>query len=130
MPEGGSAGLTAPRAAASAEGGSVADHDPIDKGKVTGVVFDLLDHLDEWYGQDAEIGHVLVVVRVTDANGARCTDVVTSPGTTKEEALGMLRRAHDIHSRPAAKGGGGTPGRRGWWRKVFGGRARTKGGRR
>ena len=106
------------------------DIDPIDKGKVTGVVFDLLDHLDEWYGQDAEIGHVLVVVRVTDANGARCTDVVTSPGTTKEEALGMLGRAHDIHNRPAAKEGEGTPERRGWWRKVFGGRARTKGGRR
>ncbi len=111
-------------------GGSVDDIDPIDKGKVNGVVFDLLDHLDEWYGPGAEIGHVLVVVRVTDANGARCTDVVTSPGTTKEEALGMLRRAHDIHSRPAAKGGGRTPGQGGWWRKVFGGRARKRDGGR
>jgi hypothetical protein len=41
----------------------VADLDPIDKGKVNGVVFDLLDHLDEWYGQDAEIEHLLVVAR-------------------------------------------------------------------
>ena len=56
----------------------MADHDPIDKGKVNEVVFDLLDHLDEWYGHDAEIGHVLVVARVTDADGARCTDVVRS----------------------------------------------------
>ncbi len=88
------------------------DHDPIDKGKVNEAVFDLLDHLDDWYGQDAEIEHVLVVVRVTDAGGDRCTDVVTSPGTPKEEALDMLERAHGAHSRPAAQTGGGTPGRR------------------
>ena len=106
----------------------MADHDPIDKGKVTGVVFDLLDHLDEWYGQDAEIGHVLVVVRVTDANGARCTDVVTSPGTTKEEALGMLSRAHDIHNRPLARRGGGHPKSQDWWRWVFGRRGGTRDG--
>jgi hypothetical protein len=108
----------------------VADHDPIDKGKVNEVVFDLLDHLDEWYGHDAEIGHVLVVAQVTDAGGERCTDVVTSPGTTKDEALEMLRRAHDIHNRPAAQTGAEDPGRRGWWRKVFGGWARTRGNRR
>jgi len=54
---------------------------------VNEAVFDLLDHLYEWYDQDAEIGHVLVVVRATDADGGRCTDVVTSPGTTREEAL-------------------------------------------
>ena len=105
------------------------DHDPIDKGKVNGVVFDLLDHLDEWYGSDAEIGHVLVVARVTDADGVRCTDVVSSPGTTRDEALETLRRAHDICSRPAAETGPGNPGRRGWWRRVYGGRARTRGGR-
>ncbi len=94
--------------------------DPIDKGKVNGVVFDLLDHLDEWYGPDAEIGHVLVIARVKDANGERCTDVVTSPGTTREEALGMLMRAHAIHVRQAAQAGEGVPGwRRGWWRRVF-----------
>jgi hypothetical protein len=104
------------------------DHDPIDKSKVNEVVFDLLDHLDEWYGPDAEIGHVLVVARVTDADGARCTDVVTSPGATKDEVLEMLRRAHDIHSRPAAESGEGTPVRRGWWWKVFWGRARTRNG--
>ena len=109
----------------------MSDHDPIDKGKVAGVVFDLLDHLDEWYGPGAEIGHVLVVVRVEEADGERCTDVVTSPGTTREEALGMLRRAHDIHGRPAAKGGEGTPGVwRGWWHGVLWGRARTRGGGR
>ncbi len=108
----------------------MADLDPIDKGKVNGAVFDLLDHLDEWYGPDAEIGHVLVVVRVMDAGSGRCTDVVTSAGTTKEEALEMLRRAHDIHSRPAAETGARSTGRRGWWRRVFGGRARTRGGRR
>ena len=108
----------------------MADLDPIDKGKVNGAVFDLLDHLDEWYGPDAEIGHVLMVARVTDADGERCTDVVSSPGTTKEEALEMLRRAHDICSRPAAETGAGSTGRRGWWRRVFGGRARTGGGRR
>jgi hypothetical protein len=108
----------------------VTDHDPIDKGKVNGVVFDLLDHLDEWYGQDAEIEHVLVVVRVTDAGGDRCTDAVTSPGTPKDEALEMLARAHAVHSRSAAQTGGGNPGRRGWWRRVFGGRARTRDGRR
>ena len=102
------------------------DHDPIDKGKVNEVVFDLLDHLDEWYGHDAEIGHVLVVVRATDADGCRCTDVVASPGTPKDEALAMFRRAHDIYSRPAAQTGAGNPGRRGWWRRVFGGRARTR----
>ncbi len=106
------------------------DHDPIDKGKVNEVVFDLLDHLDEWYGQGAEIEHVLVVVRVTDAGGDRCTDVVPSPGTPKDEALDMLARAHGIHSRPAAQAGGGTPGLRGWWRRVFDGRARTRYGRR
>ena len=99
----------------------MADLDPIDKGKVSGVVFDLLDHLDEWYGHDAEIGHVLVVVRVTDAGGGRCTDVVTSSGTTKDEALEALGRAHDICSRPAAQTGAGNTGRRGWWRKTFGG---------
>ena len=99
----------------------MADLDPIDKGKVNGVVFDLLDHLDEWYGQDAEIEHLLVVARVTDAGGARCTDVVTSPGTPKEEALGMLRRAYDIHNRPVARTGSEDPGRRGWWRRVLGG---------
>ncbi|MDQ3316707.1 MAG: hypothetical protein M3522_05160 [Actinomycetota bacterium] len=99
----------------------MADLDPIDKGKVNEVVFDLLDHLDEWYGPDAEIGHVLVVVRVTDAGGCRCTDVVSSPGTPKDEVLDMLARAYDIHSRPAAETGGGTPKRRGWWRRVFGG---------
>ncbi len=106
----------------------MADLGPIDKGKLTGVVFDLLDHLDEWYGPDAEIGHVLVVVRVTDAGGGRCTDVVTSPGTTKDEALGMLARAQDIHSRPAARTGGGAPRRWGWWRRVLGRRGRTGGG--
>ena len=108
----------------------MSDHDTIDKGKVAGVVFDLLDHLDEWYGPDAEIGHVLMVVRVTDADGERYTDVVSGPGTTKEEALEMLRRAHDICSRPAAETGAGSTGRRGWWRRVFGGRARTRDGRR
>ena len=106
----------------------MADRDPIDKGKVNGVVFDLLDHLDEWYVQDAEIGHVLMVARVTDADGVRCTDVVTSPGTPKEEALEMLARAHAIN-RPAAETGGGDPRLRGWWRRVFGGRARTWDGR-
>ncbi len=106
------------------------DHDPIDKGKVNEVVFDLLDHLDEWYGQDAEIGHLLVVVRVTDAGGDRCTDVVTGPGTPRDEALEMLRRAHDIYSRTAAQRDGGNPRRRSWWRRVFGGRARTRGGGR
>ena len=105
------------------------DHDPIDKGKVNGVVFDLLDHLDEWYGHDARIEHVLVVVRVMDAGGGRCTDVVTSAGTTKEEALEMLRRAHDIHSRPAARPGGEDPKRNPWWRRAFGGRARSRDGR-
>jgi hypothetical protein len=105
------------------------DHDPIDKGKVNEAVFGLLDHLDEWYGADAEIGHVLVVVRATDAGGDRCTDVVASPGTPKEEALEMLRRAHDICSRPEARTGRGDTGRRGWWRRVFGGRARTRDGR-
>ena len=103
----------------------MADHDPIDKGKVNEVVFDLLDHLDEWYGPDAEIGHVLVVARVTDAGGERCTDVVTSPGTTKGEALEMLGRAHGIYNQ-AAQPGGEKPGRRGWWRRAFGGRARTR----
>jgi hypothetical protein len=107
-------------------GHPVADRDPIDKGKVNEVVFDLLDHLDEWYGQDAEIGHLLVVARVTDAGGERCTDVVTSAGTTRDEVLGMLRRAHDIYSRPAARTVGGEPGRGGWWRRVLGGRARTR----
>ncbi len=102
----------------------MADVGPIDKGKVNEVVFDLLDHLDEWYGQDAEIGHVLVVARVTDAGGVRCTDVVTSPGTTKDDALGMLARAYDIHSRPAAQTGGGNSRRRGWWKRVLGGRDR------
>lgn len=106
------------------------DHDPIDKGKVNGVVFDLLDHLDERYGHDAEIGHVLVVVRVTDAGGDRCTDVVTSSGTPKDEVLDMLARAHAAHNRPAAHSGPGSPDRRGWWRRVFGGRARTRDGRR
>ncbi len=105
------------------------DHDPIDKGKVNEAVFDLLDHLDEWYGHDAEIGHVLVVVRATDAGGQRCTDVVAGPGTTKAEALEMLRRAHDIYSRPAARTGGEDPKRNPWWRRVFGGRARTRDGR-
>ena len=107
----------------------MADLDPIDKGKVNGAVFDLLDHLDEWYGPDAEIGHVLMVARVTDADGERYTDVVSSPGTTKEEALEMLRRAHDIYSRPPAETGAGNTGRRGWWRRVFGGRARSRDGR-
>jgi hypothetical protein len=106
------------------------DHDPIDKGKVNGVVFDLLDHLDEWYGSDAEIGHVLVVARVTDADGARCTDVVTSPGATKEDVVEMLRLAHDIHSRPTAPTGGEIPEQRSWWRWVFGGQARTRDNRR
>jgi hypothetical protein len=105
----------------------VADRDPIDKGKVNEAVFGLLDHLDEWYGPDAEIGHVLVVVRVTDADGCRCTDVVSSPDTPKDEALEMFRRAHDIYSRPAAETEAGNTGRRGWWRRVFGGRARTRG---
>jgi hypothetical protein len=103
------------------------EHDPIDKGKVNGVVFDLLDHLDEWYERGAEIEHVLVVVRATNAGGVRCTDVVTSAGTPKEEALEMLARAHVIHNRPAAEKGGGNPRLRGWWRRVFGGRARTRG---
>ena len=49
----------------------MADLDPIDKGKVNEVVFDLLDHLDEWYGPGAEIGHLLVVPRATDAGGGR-----------------------------------------------------------
>ena len=106
------------------------DHDPIDKGKVNEVVFDLLDHLDEWYGQDAEIGHVLVVARVTDADGVRCTDVVSSPGTPKGEALGMLARAHGIHSRPAAGTDRRNPKRRGWWRRVLGGRGRARDGGR
>jgi len=65
-----------------------------------------------------------------DAGGGRCTDVVTSPGTPKEEALAMLRRAHDIHDRPAAHTGEGTLGRHGWWRRVFGRRARTRNGGR
>jgi hypothetical protein len=108
----------------------VADLDPIDKGKVNEVVFDLLDHLDEWYGQDAEIGHVLVVVRVTDSDGIRCTDVVTGLGTPKDEALGMLARAYDIQSRPAARTGAGTLKRRGWWWRVFGGQSGTRDGRR
>ena len=108
----------------------MAYYDPIDKGKVNGVVFDLLDHLDEWYGHDAEIEHVLVVVRVTDSYGDRCTDVVTTPGTPKDEALDMLARAHAVHSRSAARTGGGSPGRRGWWRRVFGERGTTRGGGR
>ncbi len=99
----------------------MSDHNTIDKGKVNEVVFDLLDHLDEWYGQDAEIEHLLVVARVTDAGGERCTDVVTSAGTTQEEALGMLRRAYDIHNRPVARTGSDEPGRRSWWRRAFGG---------
>jgi hypothetical protein len=105
------------------------DHDPIDKGKINEVVFDLLDHLDEWYGPDAEIGHVLVVARVTHADGARCTDVVTSPGATKDEVLEMLRRAHDIHSRPTPTGGKNSE-QRSWWRRVFGGQAGTRDNRR
>lgn len=108
----------------------MAEHDPIDKGKVNEVVFDLLDHLDEWYGPEAEIRHLVVVAQVTDAGGERCTDVVTSPGTTKGEALEMLRRAHDIHNRPAAQTGAEDPGRRSWWRRAFGGRARTRDNRR
>jgi hypothetical protein len=108
----------------------VAGLGPIDKGKVSEVAFDLLDHLDEWYGHDAEIGHVLVVVRVTDAGGGRCTDVVTSSGTTKDEALEMLARAYDIHNRPAAQTGAGNPKRRGWWRMVLGRRGRMRGGGR
>ena len=108
----------------------MADRDPVDKGKVNEVVFGLLDHLDEWYGHDAEIEHVLMVVRVTDASGVRCTDVVSSPDTPKDEALEALRRAHDIYSRPAAEPGEGNPGHLGWWRRVFGGRARTRDGRR
>ncbi len=108
----------------------MADLDPIDKGKVNGVVFGLLDHLDEWYGHDAEIGHVVVVARVTDAGGVRCTDVVTSAGTTKGEALEMLARAHDIHNRPAAQPGAEGPKRNPWWRRAFGGRARTRDNRR
>jgi hypothetical protein len=108
----------------------VADLDPIDKGKVNEVVFGLLDHLDEWYGPDAEIEHVLVVVRVTDAGGVRCTDVVSSPGTPKDEALDMLARAHDLHSRPAARTGGGNLKQRGWWRRVLGRRGRERDGRR
>jgi hypothetical protein len=108
----------------------VADLDPIDKGKVNEVVFGLLDHLDEWYGPDAEIEHVLVVVRVTDAGGVRCTDVVSSPGTPKDEALDMLARAHDLHSRPAARTGGANPKQRGWWRRVLGRRGRARDGRR
>ena len=95
---------------------------------MNGVVFDLLDHLDEWYGRGAEIEHVLVVVRATNAGGVRCTDVVTSAGTPKEEALEMLARAHDIHSRPAARTGGGNPKRRGWWRRVLGRGGRMRGG--
>ena len=105
----------------------VAGLGPIDKGKVSEVAFDLLDHLDEWYGPDAEIEHVLVVVRVRDATGDRYTDVVTTPDTPKEEALHMLARAYAIHSRPVARPGGGNPGLRGWWRRVFGGRTRTRG---
>jgi hypothetical protein len=108
----------------------VAYYDPIDKGKVNGVVFDLLDHLDEWYGHDAEIEHVLVVVRVTDAGGGRCTDVVTSPGTTRDEALGMMTRAYDIQNRPAARTGAKNPKGGGWWRRVFGERGTTRGGGR
>ena len=103
------------------------EHDPIDKGKVNEVVFGLLDHLDEWYGHDDEIGHVLVVVRVTDASGDRYTDVVTTPCTAKDEALDMLARAHRIHSRPATQTGGEDPNRRSWWQRVLGGRARTRG---
>ena len=99
----------------------MADLDPIDKGKVNEVVFGLLDHLDEWYGHDAEIGHLMVVARVTDADGGRYTDVVTSSGTSTGEALEMLRRAHDIHNRPAAGTGQGNPKRRPWWRGVIGG---------
>ncbi len=95
--------------------------DPVDKGKVNEVVFDLLDHLDEWYGQDAEIGHLVVVVRATDAGGERCTDVVSSSGIPKAEALDMLRQAYDMHDRPAAEAGGEDPKRRSWWRRVFGG---------
>ena len=94
---------------------------PIDKGKVNEVAFDLLDHLDEWYGSDAEIGHLLVVARVTDASGDRWTDVVTSSGTPKDEALEMLRRAYDIHNRPAAETGGENPERQSWWRRMLGG---------
>jgi hypothetical protein len=101
----------------------VADLDPIDKGKVNEVAFDLLDHLDEWYGQDAEIGHLLVVARVTDAGGVWYTDVVTSPGTPKGEAIEMLRRAHDGLDRPAARAGAGNPKTRPWWRRVFGKRS-------
>jgi hypothetical protein len=71
--------------------------------------------------RDAEIGHVLMVARVTDAGGVRCTDVVSSPDTPKDEALEMLRRAHDIHNRPPARTGRGNPKRRGWWRRAFGG---------
>ena len=110
-------------------GCSVADRDPLDKGKVNEVVFGLLDHLDEWYGHDAEIGHVLVVVRVTDANGERCTDVVTSPGTTRDEGLQMLRRAHEINGGPGAVTGGEDPKRNPWWRRAFGGRTRSRDGR-
>lgn len=106
------------------------DRDSIDKGKVNEVVFDLLDHLDEWYGHDAEIGHMLVVVRVTDSGGDRCTDVVASPGTPKDEALEMLARAYDIHSRPAAETGGENPKRQSWWQRVLGGRGWTRDGRR
>ena len=91
------------------------------KGKVNEVVFDLLDHLDEWYGPGAEIGHLLVVARAADAGGGRCTDVVTSPGTPKDEALGMPGRAHDIHNRPAAEKGAESPKPRPWGRRAFGG---------
>lgn len=108
----------------------MADLDPIDKGKVNEVVFDFLDHLDEWYGQGAEIGHLMVVARVTDASGTRCIDVVTSPGTPKNEALEMLWRAYVMHDRPEAQTGGTNSGRRGWWRRVFGRRTRTRDGRR
>jgi len=95
--------------------------DPIDKGRVNEVVFDLLDHLDEWYGQDAEIGHLLVVARVKDAGGHWYTDVVTNPGMTKDEAIEMLGRAHDALDRTVGKSGVQKPEPRPWWRRVFGG---------
>jgi hypothetical protein len=48
-------------------------------------LFGLLDHLDQWYGHDAKIGHVLVVARVTDAGGEERGE----PGVTKLVADGL-----------------------------------------
>jgi hypothetical protein len=68
---------------------------PIDKGKLTDTVLELLDLINKHYGENAEILDAIAIARVKADNGDEYIDFILSEDTTVGEARHMLEFARD-----------------------------------